>query len=281
MEFQRRIGHGRLSEIFGSATRAAGSLPAHGRLRPRRAIARGIACPPDARRQIDAYVAGVNAFIAAHHGRLLPPEFTLLRFEPEPWTGPDVLVWVKMMAWDLSANYSLELLRHDLAARSGADRMAELLPPYPGDGLASSSRAAPPRRRRARPTSSGHRHATPPRRRRRIVVDARSRERCRAASRPCRDLLLGGATDRSARLEQLGRRRHADRQRQTAARQRPAPRHAHPVALVSGAHVRRRLRRHRRDAAGRARRRHRPQPLHRLGRDQRRRRRRRISISSG
>ena len=34
-------------------------------------------------------------------------------------TGPDVLVWVKMMAWDLSANYSSELLKHDLRARVG------------------------------------------------------------------------------------------------------------------------------------------------------------------
>ncbi len=53
-------------------------------------------------------------FSAAHHGSALPPEFTLLRFEPEPWTGADVVVWQKMMAWDLSANYSFELLRHDI-----------------------------------------------------------------------------------------------------------------------------------------------------------------------
>ena len=117
MEFQRRIGHGRLSEIFGAATRSPGSLPADGRLRPRRASGVGRDCPNGRRQQIDAYVAGVNAFIATHHGSALPPEFTLLRFEPEPWTGVDVVVWVKMMAWDLSANYSFELLRHDLAAR--------------------------------------------------------------------------------------------------------------------------------------------------------------------
>ena len=87
----------------------------------------GRACRPTRRQQINAYVAGVNAFIATHHGAQLPPEFTLLRFEPEPWTGPDVLVWVKMMAWDLSANYSFELLRHDLAAarRRRADGAAD------------------------------------------------------------------------------------------------------------------------------------------------------------
>src|SRR5262249_7771447 len=42
---------------------------------------------------------------------------------------------VKMMAWDLSANYSFELMRHDMLAAVGPERTAELLPPYPRDGL--------------------------------------------------------------------------------------------------------------------------------------------------
>jgi penicillin G amidase len=134
MEFQRRIGHGRLSEIFGHAT-----IPQDRFLRTvgfgRAARSAWNATPEWARRQIDAYVAGINAFLATHHGSALPPEFSLLRFEPEPWTGADVLVWVKMMAWDLSANYSFELLRDDLIRTVGAERMAELMPPYPVDGL--------------------------------------------------------------------------------------------------------------------------------------------------
>ena len=66
--------------------------------------------------------------LATHHGSALPPEFSLLRFEPDAWTGVDVIVWVKMMAWDLSANYSLELLRHDLVRAVGPERMAQLMP---------------------------------------------------------------------------------------------------------------------------------------------------------
>src|SRR6266516_1067400 len=130
MEFQRRIGHGRLSEIFGRAT-----VPQDRFLRTvgfgRAARSAWTATPEWAKTQINAYVAGVNAFISTHHGSALPPEFTLLRFEPEPWTGPDVLAWVKMMAWDLSANYSFELLRRDLVRMVGVERMAELMPPYP------------------------------------------------------------------------------------------------------------------------------------------------------
>jgi penicillin amidase len=134
MEFQRRIGFGRLSEVFGATT-----LPQDRFLRTvgfgRAARATWDRLPGPARRQVEAYVAGVNAFLADHHGSRLPPEFSLLRFEPEPWSGPDVVVWQKMVAWDLSGNYSLELLRHDILDKVGSERLSELMPPYARDGL--------------------------------------------------------------------------------------------------------------------------------------------------
>jgi penicillin amidase len=134
MEMQRRIGHGRLSEVLGPA-----ALPQDRFLRTvgfgRAAKTAWASTPAWATQQINAYVAGVNAFITTHHGSALPPEFSLLRFEPDPWTGVDVIVWVKMMAWDLSANYSFELLRHDLVNAVGPERMAQLMPPYATHGL--------------------------------------------------------------------------------------------------------------------------------------------------
>src|SRR5262249_41615337 len=108
MEFQRRIGHGRLSEIFGATTvRQDRFLRTIGFGRAARAAWDRM--PRSAQDQLNAYTSGINAFIASHHGGTLPPEFSLLRFEPEPFTGPDVTVWAKMMAWDLSGNYSFEL----------------------------------------------------------------------------------------------------------------------------------------------------------------------------
>ena len=134
MEFQRRIGFGRLSEIFGSAT-----VPQDRFLRTvgfgRAAKAAWERMPDWAIEQVNAYTAGVNAFINSHHGAALPPEFSLLRFEPEPFTGADVVVWVKMMAWDLSANYSFELLRDDLTRAVGEQRMNQLMPAYAVNGL--------------------------------------------------------------------------------------------------------------------------------------------------
>jgi penicillin amidase len=134
MELQRRIGHGRLSEIFGAVT-----IPQDRFLRTvgfgRAARAAWDRMPAPWKDQVGAYVAGINAFIAGHHGRQLPPEFSVFRFEPQPWTGPDVVVWQKMLAWDLSANYAMELLRDDLVRAVGVDRMHQLMPPYAESGL--------------------------------------------------------------------------------------------------------------------------------------------------
>jgi penicillin G amidase len=147
IEFQRRIGHGRLSEIFGAA-----AVPQDRFLRTvgfgRAAQSAWEHMAPWAKAQVNAYVAGVNAFIAAHRGAALPPEFTLLRFRPEPWSGADVVVWVKMMAWDLSANYSLELLRDDLVRAVGMERMQQLMAPASDSSLSILGRNTLPLIRR-------------------------------------------------------------------------------------------------------------------------------------
>ena len=133
MEFQRRIGNARLSEVLGEATLKTDTFLRT--LGPARAAASAWSrLSPVARRPVEAYVAGVNAFIEAHHGRALPIEFALLGFEPEPWRPEDVLVWAKMMAWNLGDNWDKELLRAKLNARLGADKAAQLMPAYTADG---------------------------------------------------------------------------------------------------------------------------------------------------
>jgi len=142
MEFQRRVGMGRLSEVLGAATLNTDRfLRTLGTNRAARSAWESLT--PETKTQLNAYVAGVNEFISTHRGSQLPLEFMLLRYRPEPWTGVDVIAWVKMMAWDLSKNYTLELLASDLTKRVGAERTKELLPPYPGDGLRILSKDPP------------------------------------------------------------------------------------------------------------------------------------------
>jgi penicillin amidase len=115
MEMMRRIGAGRLSEIAGARTVALDR-----RMRTlglyRLAEASLGALDPDMRAALDAYSAGVNAFLATRSGAL-PPELVLMRDTPEPWRPADSLVWGRLMALILSGNWQAEALRARLAAR--------------------------------------------------------------------------------------------------------------------------------------------------------------------
>jgi len=91
METMRRAGAGRLAELFGE--------PAVGIDRQMRVLglyrvaeAELALLSGEMRLGLEAYAAGVNAFLATRHGAL-PPEFLLLRFSPEPWRPADSLVW--------------------------------------------------------------------------------------------------------------------------------------------------------------------------------------------
>ena len=131
MEFQRRIGAGRLSEILGARLVETDRF-----LRTvgfRRAAADALrALTPPTRARLDAYAAGINQYLATSTAR--PIEFRLLRASAAPFDAVDCLVWSKMMAWDLaSANASNEIRRARFIAAVGPGRAAELLPPVPAE----------------------------------------------------------------------------------------------------------------------------------------------------
>lgn len=131
LETHRRIAAGRLSEAFGeSALETDRFLRALGARRA--AAAQWSQASPDLRAALTAYATGVNAFVSESL-RARPPEFVLTGIQPEPWTPEDSLGWATMMAWDLSANWSVELLRMRLSLNLPVERINELLPPYPGE----------------------------------------------------------------------------------------------------------------------------------------------------
>jgi len=127
MDFQRRIGQGRLSEVLGPAAldndkflRTWGfSRAAENALPALSARTRGL---------LAAYTAGVNAGI--HEGKL-PLEFRILRYRPEPWTDADSLVWAKLMAFDLGGNWEQELTAQSLNEKVGPRELGILYPGYP------------------------------------------------------------------------------------------------------------------------------------------------------
>lgn len=128
MEMQRRIGAGRLAEILGPK-----ALPTDRFMRTlglyRLAEASVAAMMPEVQRALEAYAAGVNAWIAGHAGPL-PAEFLLLRYSPEPWTPADTLVWGRLMALQLSGDWTEKLLRSRLTGTLPPDMMADLWPDY-------------------------------------------------------------------------------------------------------------------------------------------------------
>jgi len=131
LETHRRIGAGRLAEAFGEAAldndrflRALGVK--------RAAAVQWAHASPEAKAVINAYTAGINAYLRQAM-KARPPEFVVLGLQPEAWTPEDSMAWAIMMAWDLGGNWSTELLRMRLALRLPVQRIDELLPPYPGD----------------------------------------------------------------------------------------------------------------------------------------------------
>lgn len=125
MEMMRRLGAGRLSELFGIATLKTDKLMRTLGL-AQQAARQYETASPDLRAALDAYAAGVNAFLG-WHGFPLPPEFLLLRFEPEPWRPTDSLLWGRIMAWQLSGNAGQEILNERLRRKVSADLLPLLL----------------------------------------------------------------------------------------------------------------------------------------------------------
>ncbi len=129
MEFWRRVGAGRLSEIFGKsqlgtdrALRTLGVVPAAQRSYD--------AIDDDSRAALQAYAEGVNGYIEQNKNNL-PLEFKVLgltgvKWEPEPWTPIDSITWGTMMSYDLGGDYKAELRRVQLLNSFGQEWMDDL-----------------------------------------------------------------------------------------------------------------------------------------------------------
>jgi penicillin G amidase len=85
---------------------------------------------------LDAYAQGVNAYIADRPRRSLGLEYSVLgiinpEYRPEPWEPVHSLLFLYLLAFDLSGNMTTEIERAVLTDRLGTEAVADLFPPYP------------------------------------------------------------------------------------------------------------------------------------------------------
>lgn len=142
MDFMRRLGAGRLSEVMGDPTiRIDKLMRTLGLYRLAEESARRMSA--DSRAALDAYTSGVNAYMDSRAG-LLPIEFVFLWYTPKRWRPADSLVWGRMMAFRLTGNWGDEALRARLTGKLPAERIEELWPEYDGKAPATlpAARAA-------------------------------------------------------------------------------------------------------------------------------------------
>lgn len=118
MDALRRLAGGDLCEIVGAAALASDQEVR--RLRMRRiAEEASLSIPAADRAAFAAYARGVNAYLDSHRGRL-PLEFTLLGYDPRPWSIVDSILIGLHMFRDLTTSYPDDLLKQRMLA--GGDR---------------------------------------------------------------------------------------------------------------------------------------------------------------
>jgi penicillin amidase len=135
LEFNRRVMHGELSELFGEPTldtdklmRTLGIMAAARR--------QWAGLPPATQAALQAYADGINAF-NAKPSQALGPEFQILGVTPGKWEPQDAIGWSIMMALDLGGNWGTEYARLAVGRVLTTHRMWQAFPTYPGEAPAS------------------------------------------------------------------------------------------------------------------------------------------------
>lgn len=135
MDVRRHMTAGRLSEMFGkSEVKSDAFLRTLGWHH----VAQkeyDTKLSPSTKKYLQAYSAGVNAYLKDHEGSALSLEYAALDFEndykPEKWTPVDSVAWLKAMAWDLRGNMQEEIDRSLMTSRFTPEQIAQLYPAYP------------------------------------------------------------------------------------------------------------------------------------------------------
>lgn len=136
MDYMRRQAAGELAEVFGE--RALASDLEMRRLRIKRvAEAHARTVTAGNRKWLSAYARGVNQYLEENRHRL-PVEFTLVEYDPAPWSVADTVLVGMEMARTLSLSYREEILKNAMLSVGEAALVNQLFPvrtglePQPG-----------------------------------------------------------------------------------------------------------------------------------------------------
>jgi penicillin amidase len=139
MDAIRLLAAGELSEVLGPSTLELDREAR--RLRLRRAAeqdARSLTAAD--RALLAAYARGVNYFIETHRGAL-PLEFTLLHYDPRPWTIADSILIGLQMYRNLTSTWRDELRKATMLSRGDAAKVNLLFPARTGQEFQPGSNA--------------------------------------------------------------------------------------------------------------------------------------------
>lgn len=139
MDSLRRLAAGELSEIVGSVALESDRESRGLRLR-RLAEDSTRTMPVPDRAAMAAYARGVNAFIETHRNNL-PLEFTLLGYQPQPWSVADCALIGLHMFRTLTTTWKDEILKRGMLARGDAAKVNFLFPVRTGGETQPGSNA--------------------------------------------------------------------------------------------------------------------------------------------
>ncbi|HEY1755070.1 MAG TPA: penicillin acylase family protein [Bryobacteraceae bacterium] len=139
MDALRRLAAGELAEVVGKAALESDQDSHRWRMQ-RVAEDQERRLTPGSRAILAAYARGVNYFLETHRGRL-PPEFTVLRYDPRPWSVRDSLLIILQMYRMLASSWREELNKSQMLAGGDAAKVNFLYPQRTGSEVQPGSNA--------------------------------------------------------------------------------------------------------------------------------------------
>ena len=132
MELARRVGAGRMSEVFGARSLqidAWSRTVGFSRIADQMWLKAGT----HTREVLSAFTLGINAYLLEHR-KHLGFEFDAIQLVPEDWRPQDCLMIGRLMAWELNFSALTDAAFSDFSQVLDSAHLHSLFPVYPDDG---------------------------------------------------------------------------------------------------------------------------------------------------